>query len=122
VADVMRLKDNGTTKDFSPIEGYDIPEDRRRSTNIAIDGTLYIYEWGGKKRYEIPVNNISKADADDINAWWRSRTVLTFYPNYADAPGTTVSVRIVNDDMPLQMMFGFWDSKFEGVLILRQSD
>ena len=117
---VMKLTDGINTVEFSPRKGYEIPEERRRSIHRTLDGTLYIYEWGQKGKYEIPLVGISKTDKEQIETWWQNITKLTFYPDLVDSPGTSLSVRIINEERPLQMMAPLWNEKFEGTLILRE--
>lgn len=119
----MKLADNGSSVTFSPLFGYFNPEDRGRSVHITPDGTLYIYEWGSKEKHEIPLNNIVKADADQIVAWWQAMTTLTFTPDL-DAPGTTKSVKIINETKPLQMWGESgatgWKNLYRGSLVLHE--
>jgi len=116
----MSLTDGVDTVNFSPREGYEVPEERKRSIHRTLDDTLYIYEWGHKGRYEIPVFNISSTDKEHIETWWQGMTKLTFVPDKINAPGTSISVRIINEDKPLQMIYPKWADIYEGNLILRQ--
>lgn len=122
MADVMKLTDGSDTVNFSPLDGYDNPGAQRVSIHEAKDGTLYVYTWGQKSRYEPPINNISSTDAEQLNVWWAAKTQLTFYPDLENDPSGTVSVRIINEERPMQMMFLTWANKYEGTLILRQSN
>ena len=117
----MRLRDNGNIVDFSPREGFEAPEDVREVLHYAMDGTPYRYKFGQKKRYEIPVNNISSSDKSDIESWWENKTELTFHPDYENSPGTTVDVIIVNERHPLRMMYPRWADIYEGTLILHET-
>lgn len=122
MADLMRIQDSvPNVIDFAPAPGYDDTGDIRASRNVTLDGTLYIYIWGTKKRWEVPVNGVSEADKIRIESWHEAGTELTFYPNYADYPSQTTVVRIVNADHPLQMQMPFFNDLYEGTLILRQS-
>lgn len=118
---LMRLTDDVDTVDFSPAPGYDIPERRPRSVHEARDGTVYIYEWGNKELYEVPITLMPTADRAEIEIWWQSRTLVKFYPDYVTSPGTYVSVRIMNEDNPLQMAYPFFDENYSGTLILREA-
>lgn len=118
---LLRLTDDVDTVDFSPAPGYDIPERRRRSVHEARDGTVYIYEWGNKELYEVPITLMPTADRAKIETWWQSRTLVKFYPDYVNSPATYVSVRIMNEDNPLQMAYPFFDENYSGTLILREA-
>jgi len=119
----MKLADNGNSVTFSPLGGYHDPEDRGRSVHITPSRVVYMYEWGSKEKHEIPLNNMAKADADQIVAWWQAMTTLTFTPDL-DAPGTTKSVKIINETKPLQMWFESgatgWKNLYKGVLTLHE--
>lgn len=115
-----KLKDNGNEVEFSPLVGYDIAEDRSRSIIRSRSGVLFINEWGSKNSYSIPVTNISTADGLQINTWWQNMTTLTFTPDLA-LPAQTVSVKIINETRPLQMLSAaYWKDKYTGTLELRQ--
>jgi len=118
----MILEDGSSnTVTFSPlIEGYQEPQERRRSTQKAMDGTLYVYEFADKKKWIIPVNAITKANYDWLLYWWQNRTSLTFTPDEA-VPATTYTVNIIERQNPLKMMGGTkWKDKYEGILTIRE--
>jgi len=116
----MRLSDGVTDVDFDPIEGYEVPESRRRTTHKTLDGSLYVYEWGNKRRDEVPVIAIEKTDADQFNEWWQDMTELKYYYDYENNPSSYVTVVIINETQPLQMMTMEWQDKYYGTLILRE--
>ena len=119
---LMRLKDDGTNFDFAPLRGYEAPENRRRTIHETLDRTLYIYDWGGKLRWEVPISEISTADKGYMDTWWTYLTQLKFYPDMINDDTTYYNVRVVNEDNPLQMMYPSWAGLYEGSLILQQSD
>jgi len=107
---------------FSPLvdSGYAIPEARDRRIYEGPNGNLIINEISEHGRWEMPVNNIAKADFDKVETWWRNMLKLTYTPD-TDSPGTVHYVRIVNEECPLDMMFGTgWATKYEGMLILEE--
>ena len=120
MSDTMRLTEGGHTVDFSPRFDYVAPEDRKRSTFQASDGTLYRREWGNKYRFEVPVNNISSVDFGKIRTWWQNMTSVTLYPDLINQPSWFETVQIVNGPNPLHMMEPNWADKYEGVLILQE--
>lgn len=116
----MTLNDGSVTVTFSPIRGYEKPDDHDRKQYKAMDGTLYIYEWSHWGKWSIPLNKIPKADYDQLLSWWQNRTQLTFTPD-TDVPGTTYTVKMTNESNSLRMMFGTgWRNKHEGTLTLRE--
>jgi hypothetical protein len=120
MAETMRLTEGGNTVDLSPLPGYQRPEYRNRAMNTAIDGSMYIYEWGNKDRFHVSVNNIDSTDFGYILAWWQNGTTITFYPDMINDSGTSVSVKIINDERPLNMMFSSgWATNYEGQLIMQ---
>ena len=124
MADVMKLTYSATNVEFSPRPGYRVPQRRKRTVIEALDGTPYIYEWGSKGRWEIPLDNISITDKSNLTSWWESMNTLTFTPNVPGAPSTTNSVFIVNEEAPFSLMFvGEYETsgaKYEGTLILQE--
>lgn len=107
---------------FSPLvdKGYAIPEARDRRMYEGPNGNLIINEISEHGRWEIPLNNIAKSDFDKVETWWRNMLKLTYTPD-TDSPGTVYYVRIVNEECPLDMMFGTgWATKYEGMLILEE--
>ena len=116
----MILDDGNDTVTFNPIrEGYQEPQERNRITHKAMDGTLYVYEFADKKKWNISVNAITKANYDQILLWWQGRTELTFTPDEA-VPATTYTVNIIDRQNPLKMMFTGWQRLYEGILTIRE--
>jgi len=116
----MKLVDTiPTTIEFSPIPEYTAPEDQKRLLKYTIDGTLHIIKPYKKHLYNIPLNNISSADASQIVTWWESLTVLSFYPDLTNTPDTYYAVNITNTEAPLSLMFPFPDI-YEGALQIRE--
>jgi hypothetical protein len=117
---IMSLAYGGNTVIFSPRYGYAIPEDRVRNEYKSVNGDLIINEIANDALYEIPLNAISKHDYDHIYAFWDGMFKCVFTPD-TSAPGTTITVRIINESDPLTMMQGtLWASFYEGILILRE--
>jgi len=117
----MRLTDGTNTVDFDPGEGYTIPDDFEESVLRALDGTEYRYRFYKKKRWEIPLKYVPKADAEIINGWREDNEDLSFYPDLEDSPETFYTVRIQNTTRPLSKMAGkVFDTYYEGTLILQE--
>jgi len=122
MADYMRLTYGGNSVDFSPREGFIIPTAYNRARHIAMDGTIYTYDWSTKLRWEVPVNNVAYADSVFVDAWWKAGYTLTFTPDLVNSPGVTKSVILMNEQAPLNMMFGTgWITKYEGTLIIQET-
>ena len=116
----MKLTYSGTDFTFSPRPGYAIPQHREREQYNSINGDLNISEVYEQSLYEIPLIAIPKADYDNIYSWWDSMYKLTFTSD-TSAPGTTITVRIINLENPLRMMQGMaWASFYEGTLELHE--
>jgi hypothetical protein len=119
--DVMRISSGGNAVLLSPLPGYYIPDLYVREIHLALDGTLYQYEFGNKLRWEIPVNNISPADAVLINMWWEENVEISFHNDMANTPSASYSVYCANQTRPLDPMFGVgWQIKYEGTIILQE--
>ena len=122
INNVMRLTDGTTPIDFRPSADYEVPENRVRSVQHTLDGTLYIYEWGFKRLDEVPIMAMTEADADVINGWWQDLEELSFYYDYPNNPSTYVTAVIVNETRPLQMlMTGRWRRLYYGTLLIREA-
>ena len=118
----MRLKDNGNIVDFDPALGKAEPDILRLFSFRSINGTLYEYKFYHKKRYVVPIDYMGATDRTQIHTWWKNRTSLTFYPDYANNPGTTYTVKIKNVTNPLPTLSGvLWDTYFSGVLELEET-
>lgn len=113
----MNLTDNIDTIIIYPRGGYDAMEDRIRAEVISKGGAYTVKEFGNKGQWSIPLNAITSHDAIHINTWWESITKLTLY----FASSHVHNVILINEQEPLQMMFGTgWDNKYEGTLLLRE--
>ena len=121
MADVMRLTDAINTVDFSPLFEPFRPDFYDRVVQTALSGKLYVYDWSTKSRYEVSISDISSANASIINNWAQNATSLTFYPNYTQYPSQTITVKIINDTRPLQMMQPGWNVKYEGTLMIQET-
>lgn len=117
----VRLSYSTTNIDFGAGPGFVQPKIPDRANHRTGDGTLYSYDfYTPKKRWEVPITDMGKTDADNINSWWENNYTCTFYPDYTNDPGTSYSVKIVNKEQPLQYIFPHWDEHFQGKLILEE--
>ena len=119
----MRLTVSGTTIDFSPLltPEYDRPDDRDRRFFQADDAGRWYSDYGRKQDHVIALNNVQKTRADQLNTWWQGRTLLTFTPDLVGTPGTTIFVRILNEQRPIQMSFQRgWQAQYKGTLELHE--
>ena len=123
MADRQRLTDGTTTIVVNPLvnPAYNRPDSRDRGIFRSRDGTAQQWDAGGAQLHDVAVNDVSKTNADKINTWMASRTILTYTPDLSGASGTTIYTRIVNIQKPMQMMFdtGF-QSKYEGQLVIQE--
>jgi len=118
---MMRLL-NATTAtqiNFSPSEGYSIPNLFKEVRLRSLSGKEYIYSFYSINRWEIPVLYLLKAYATQVNSWRASRATLRFYPDYQHASTTYNIVRIMNAEQPFNEMVGYdWDKRYNGEIIL----
>jgi len=116
----MKLTYSTTDFLFSPRPGYAILQHREREQYAGINGDLNISEVYEQALYEIPLIAVPQADYANVYSWWDNMRKLTFTPDTA-VPGTTITVRIINPDDPLRMIFGTgWAGKYEGTLRLHE--
>jgi hypothetical protein len=109
----------GTPWLFSPLSsGFDVPEERDRTILESLEGEKTMDEVSAKKRWELPVNAVSADKFDKISQWWQFGSKLRFNPD--TSLSTVYDVRILNDSCPLSMMSPFWDTYYEGVLVLEE--
>ena len=123
MAGSFSLAYSGTTITLSPLAGsspgFDV--DHGLAINTMLDGTVQTHTNFVKQKASLEVNNVSKVNADLINAWKQNVYTLVYTPD-TDTAGTTYNVIITNSGKPL-----FWmpntpaDTKFEGVIILRET-
>jgi hypothetical protein len=96
-----------------------IPDDIKAAILISKNGTLWV-----AKEYEIgqwePILRLVDTDADNVNTWTKERYTCTFYPDYAGAPGTSYSVKILNEKLPMQRQSDDGPT-YEGQLIIRET-
>ena len=117
MAEIYKLSDGTSSVDLSPIRGLNVPENPIREHLTTKAGISDDYEWGNAEQYDIPLINLSKAQSDQLLAWWLDMTKLTFTPDQG-APGTTYDVIIDGNDRPLDMWHIQFDEKFAGILKL----
>lgn len=123
MAELMKLYKSPTTVEFSPLRELDVPEDLNRVINKSLSGIIYEHIWSDKETYEVPISKISKADAEQINTWWRNGDQISFYYDLENFPSGNFNARIVNEDRPMQMMYETgWATYYYGTLLIRESD
>lgn len=118
MAGAMRLTDGGTTIDFSPILGYVAPYARREAVNVTLSGKRFTHTWNQKERHDIPIVNVSAANKATYYIWWNAKTELTYTPDLDGAPGTTITVKMLSSDFPLQLFNLASFDTYAGTLVL----
>lgn len=104
---------------FAPGYNYEVPDAIIEKVVRTISGKEYRYTWGSYKRWEIPIERITKANAALINSWRSNNTTVYFYPFYSTVPGTYHTVKIKTNTSPLnKMKEPLWDTYYSGNLIL----
>jgi hypothetical protein len=117
----MSLAYAATTITFSPAPGYAKTDILEKLHTRARNGTLNTYKFFVKLRWEIPLSWVGSTDAGNFNTWWSNCYDCTFIPDTVNAPGTSYTVRIVNDTRPLGQFSGpNWETYYQGSLILEQ--
>ena len=103
----MTLTDGVNEINFSPLvnPAFNRPDSRTRGSFQASDKTRQFWDTGGAYRGGLTLNDLAKSEADCLNDWWRSLTILTFTPN-TDEGGTTIFARVSPaGQKPIQMDF-----------------
>lgn len=114
---LYKLEDGTSSVDLSPVRGLNIPETRVRELIETKAGKPDAYEWGNAEKYEIPLINITKANADQLLDWWENMDVLTFTPDQA-SPSATIQMIIDGIERPLNMWHHEFKSKYAGMAVL----
>ena len=114
---LYKLSDGTSSVDFSPVRGLNIPETRIRQLIETKEGKPDSYEWGDAEKYEIPLINIKKTQADILLDWWENMDVLTFTPDQG-APATTIQMIIDGIERPINMWHHEFKSKYAGMAVL----
>ncbi|MHA2164173.1 MAG: hypothetical protein ACXABF_17310 [Candidatus Thorarchaeota archaeon] len=99
----MTLTDGTNEINFSPLvnPAFNRPDSRTRGSFQASDKTRQFWDTGGAYKR----NDLAQSEAECLNDWWRSLTILTFTPN-TDEGGTTIFARISPaGQKPIQMDF-----------------
>lgn len=109
----MQLTDGTDTVTFSPLVSpeYDRTDSRYRGSFKADSGDIQLYDLGGAQRHNLALNDLSKADADQLNLWWRNLTILDYIPKatigvYADLNGTSQYFYRTDADFPESGILG----------------
>ncbi len=108
---------------LSPGSGYKDKGIKKDVYHRAIDGKLYNYKFYHKRSWAVPLDAISKADADLLNNTWISPPALpiVFYPDLINEPLVTLNVRMVNREAPMQEWhLGYWKDMFFGTIELEE--
>lgn len=122
MAFAMKLADNGNSVEWDPATGFIAPRILDISRHRAAAGKGYTYKWWIKRRWEIPMEFVSKSDFEQIDTWWLTPTSLTFTPDQINDSTTTYTVIIRNDISPLSGMQGAeFAIYYGGILILEES-
>ncbi len=122
MAKAMKLTDGSNTLEWDPAGGFIAPRILDISRSRAAAGKSYTYKWWIKRRWEIPMEFVSKSDFEQVDTWWLTPTSLTFTPDQINASGTTYTVLIRNDISPLSEMQGAeFAVLYGGILILEES-
>ena len=118
----IRFVAPGSDLSFSPSPGYREPDLVKRAEHRSINGTDYVYNFYHKKAWSVPLDPISKVEADTLNSWWHTPPqYIQFYPDLVNAPATWHFVRIVNTEAPIQeFRLSYWNDKFRGTLDLEE--
>jgi hypothetical protein len=80
VKGAMELSDGTSSVAFSPLiqPGIRRPDNRTRGVHQYDGGPRQYWDASGGERHDFSLNNISKADADQLNQWWQNLTILHF--------------------------------------------
>ena len=119
---IMKLVDPAAnTVEFGPEEGYSQQKETREEFHRTLNGNNFNYKFFQKGRWEVPVADLLKADADQINQWFDNGQELTFYDDTVNHPTRQYQVKLVNSERPLPAFrMPNWDNRFNGTLILAE--
>lgn len=120
MGETHRLDDGTSQIDISPVRGYNEPDNRIRETLRVEGGLTTTHEYGSKRMYELPLNNITEAEADVLIDWWQSMTTLTLTVDLAGGSEYSLEIKITDLERPVQMWGGDWDTLFAGQLTLHE--
>jgi hypothetical protein len=71
-----------------------------RAQHRTDTGKLYSYRWGEFEEWAFSVERMDKADAEQINTWWRNRVMLTI--SFAsNSESYAIDGRIGGDTTPM---------------------
>jgi len=117
----MKLVKDATTIEFDPARGYIAPAILDVSHHRAASGKGLSYKWWKKLRWEVPLDRIAKAMAEQFNSWWETLTPLAYTPDQINAPATTYTVLLKNATAPLaEMQSPTFAIHYTGTLILEE--
>ena len=108
MAGYMELSDGVSNISFAALvkPGIRKPDDRNRGFNQYDSGIRQYWDTGGGEREDFVLNNISHADALQLNLWWRQLSILTWKRDLDGAPGESIYARInPAGGRPFQWMF-----------------
>ena len=118
---LISIEATPTTVSFSPAQEYIKPDDMNILHTRSADGTLYSYKIYLKKRWEVPLTQFSKSNADQINSWWEDMQDLYFYPDLVNTPSVYYTARITNTEKPLSAFTEYqWEYLYEGNITLQE--
>lgn len=119
---LMKLTDGPNLVEFDPGFGYIEPQAYSEDISRSLSGKEYRYRWYKKRRWEIPLRFILKADADQLKTWRDNNEELDFYPDLINDDTLFYKVTIQNTETPLaKMAEPEWAIKYEGLLILEEN-
>jgi len=119
----VRLTYSTTDVDFNPSEGFNRTDITNRPTDRAQDGTLHSHDFHTpKKRWIVPIRDISSASASSINGWWENNRDLTWTPDYTNDSATTYTVKIRNAERPMYFRnLKYWETHYSGTLQIEET-
>jgi hypothetical protein len=107
--------------EFIPGPGYSDKGLLKKAEHRAVDGTLYYYKYFQKNKWSVPLDAISKSDADALNSLWSSLSAFAFYPDIVNFPAVSFQARMINSEKPLQeFRTSYWMDKFFGTLEIEE--
>lgn len=100
----QRLTYSGTDIDWQTLHGSKELGELSQSILISKNGTLWINQVYALDRWQPLVVLQDATEAGNINSWVANRRTCTFYPDYSGAPGVSHSVKLLNEEYPMQLV------------------